>query len=70
MIGAPISEALGRRGVYLITGPLYLLFTMAAGFAQNIETLIICRMIAAICGSPALAIGAGTVADIWVSMLH
>jgi MFS family permease len=38
---------------------------VGAGLAQNIQTFIICRFISSTVGSPALAVGAGTVADIW-----
>ncbi|RYP19221.1 hypothetical protein DL767_009689 [Monosporascus sp. MG133] len=65
VIGAPISETRGRKAVYLITLPIFLLFTTGAGLARNIQTLIICRFLSATFGSPALAVGAGTVADIW-----
>lgn len=66
MIGAPISETQGRKGVYLITLPISLLFTMGAGLAQNIETLLVCRFLSGAFGSPSLAVGAGTIADIWI----
>lgn len=66
MIGAPISETQGRKAVFLITIPISLLFTMGAGLAQNIETLLICRFFSGAFGSPTLAVGAGTIADIWV----
>jgi MFS family permease len=65
ILGAPISETRGRKAVYLVTLPLFLLFTVGAGLAQNIQTFIICRFISSTVGSPALAVGAGTVADIW-----
>ncbi|KAI1812263.1 MFS multidrug transporter-like protein [Poronia punctata] len=65
VIGAPISETRGRKAVYLITLPLFLLFTAGSGLSKNIETFIILRTLSATFGSPALAVGAGTVADIW-----
>jgi len=65
IIGSPASETLGRRPVYLITIPIFGLFTMGAGLAQNIETLIICRFFAGLFGGPALAVGAGTNADLY-----
>ncbi|KAI9690933.1 MAG: hypothetical protein M1822_008553 [Bathelium mastoideum] len=65
VIGAPISETRGRKAVYLTTLPVFLLFTMGAGLAKNIEIFIICRFLSSTFGSPALAVGAGTVADIW-----
>jgi MFS family permease len=63
IIGAPISETYGRRTVYLISPPLGALFTLGAGFAPNIASLIILRFIAGMFFSPSLAIGAGTIAD-------
>lgn len=66
MIGAPISETRGRKAVYLLTLPISLIFTMGAGLAQNLETLLICRFLSGAFGSPALAVGAGTIADIWI----
>ncbi|RYP54496.1 hypothetical protein DL768_000698 [Monosporascus sp. mg162] len=65
VVGAPISETQGRKAVYLITLPIFLLFTTGAGLARNIQTLIICHFLSSTFGSPALAVGAGTVADIW-----
>ncbi|KAI0189894.1 MFS multidrug transporter-like protein [Astrocystis sublimbata] len=40
IIGAPISETQGRKAVYLITLPLFLLFTAGAGLARNMGSLI------------------------------
>ncbi|KAJ8123484.1 hypothetical protein ONZ43_g583 [Nemania bipapillata] len=65
VIGGPISETRGRKAVYLITLPIFLLFTAGAGVSKNIESLIILRFLSSTFGSPALAVGAGTVADIW-----
>lgn len=38
---------------------------MGAGLAQNVETVIICRFFAGLFGGPALAVGAGTNADMY-----
>ncbi|TVY44468.1 Polyamine transporter [Lachnellula occidentalis] len=65
VLGSPASETLGRRPVYLITIPLFGLFTLGAGFARNVETVIICRFFAGLFGGPALAVGAGTNADLY-----
>jgi MFS family permease len=65
MLGAPISEAKGRKAVYLLTLPIFLLFTAAAGLSKNIASLLVCRFFAAAAGSPSLAIGGGSVADMW-----
>ena len=65
LLAAPLSEAKGRRIVYFISLPVAALFTLGAGFSQNIGSLIVCRFFAGFFGSPALAVGAGTTADVW-----
>lgn len=45
MIGAPISETFGSKAVYLLSLPISILFTMATGLSQNIETVLICRFL-------------------------
>lgn len=65
MIGAPISEARGRKAVYILTSPIFLLFTVGAGLSNDITSFLVCRFFASTWGSPALAVGAGTVADLW-----
>ena len=57
VIGAPISETLGRKYVYLISMPLFLLFTMGAGLAENFGTLLVCRFFSALLGAPVVAVG-------------
>jgi MFS family permease len=64
VIGAPISETRGRKAVYGLTLPVFLLFTIGCGLSKNITSLLICRFFAAAAGSPCLAIGGGTVADL------
>ncbi|KAH8806094.1 MFS transporter [Xylogone sp. PMI_703] len=67
-ISAPLSETFGRRAVYIIFFLPSLLFTLGAGFAQNIGTLIVCRLLAGIMGAGCLAVGAGTNSDLWNPM--
>jgi len=64
VIAAPVSETYGRHIVYLFSTPLGALFTMGAGFSQNIWTLCILRFFAGLTFSPALSIGAGSNADV------
>ncbi|RDW81932.1 hypothetical protein BP6252_03044 [Coleophoma cylindrospora] len=64
ILAAPISETYGRHVVYLISAPLGALFTMGAGFSPSIAALCILRFFAGLTFSPALAIGAGTIADV------
>jgi MFS family permease len=42
-----------------------MLFTLGAGFSNNFASLLVCRFFAGFFGSPVLAVGAGTSADIW-----
>ncbi|KAI9813299.1 MAG: hypothetical protein M1827_004241 [Pycnora praestabilis] len=66
MIAAPLSETHGRKFVYLTTMPIFVLFTLGAGFANNLASLLVCRFIAGMFGSPPLAVGAGSIADLFV----
>ncbi|EPS44820.1 hypothetical protein H072_1147 [Dactylellina haptotyla CBS 200.50] len=65
MLAAPLSEMFGRKYVYLSSFALFLLFTMASGLAPNIAALCVFRLIAGCVGAPALAVGAGTIGDVW-----
>jgi MFS family permease len=64
-IGALISETRGRKAVYLITLPTYLFFILGSGLSSNITSFLVCRTLSAIAGAPAVAMGAGTVAEVW-----
>ncbi|RFU28742.1 hypothetical protein B7463_g7595, partial [Scytalidium lignicola] len=65
VIAAPLSESHGRHLIYLVSAPLGSLFTMGAGFSQNMQTLCILRFFAGLAFSPCLAIGGGTIADVF-----
>ncbi|KAJ9297780.1 hypothetical protein DTO271G3_4001 [Paecilomyces variotii] len=65
VIAAPLSETYGRRFIYIFCMSLSLMSTLGAGFSQNLASLLICRLLAGILGSPPLAVGAGTNLDIW-----
>lgn len=43
-----------------------MLFILGSGFCQTFPALVVCRFLAGLIGSPCLAIGAGTAADIFV----
>ncbi|KAG9185568.1 hypothetical protein G6011_06899 [Alternaria panax] len=62
---APFSERQGRKPVYLLFFPIFMLFTLGAGFSKSYASLIVCRFFAGLSGSPALAVGAGTNADLY-----
>lgn len=65
LIYAPISELYGRRVVYWVSMPLFLIFTAICGASNNIILLIVMRFFSSLSGSGALAVGAGTILDIW-----
>lgn len=65
MLAAPISETRGRSIVYKVSMPLYMLFILGAGFSKSFAGLLVCRILAAMAGAPCLAVGAGTVADLF-----
>jgi len=44
---------------------LYMLFILGAGFSNSFGGLLVCRILAAMAGAPCLAVGAGTVADLF-----
>lgn len=65
MILAPLSEFIGRRWLYLVTSSSIVAFAGGAGAAKNFATLLICRFLCGFLGSAAIAIGAGTIVDLW-----
>ena len=65
LIAAPSSETFGRKIVYLVSLPIFALFTLGAGCSRNIQSLVICRFFAGLFSSTGLSIGTGTVSDVW-----
>ncbi|KAL4893393.1 MFS general substrate transporter [Aspergillus ambiguus] len=65
MISAPLSETYGRRLIYILATPVSLLFTLGVGLSHNFAGLVICRFFAGALGSSPLAVGAGTINDLW-----
>ena len=64
LLTARLSEGHGRRVVYLVSSPIFMLFTLGAGFSQSFASFCVCRFFAGFAGSPALAVGGGTNADL------
>lgn len=65
LIMAPLSEFIGRRWLYLVTSSSIIAFAGGSGAARNFATLLICRFLCAFMGSAGVAIGAGTILDVW-----
>ena len=68
MISAPISETMGRLGTYRYCVPISALFTLGAGFAPSFGALCVLRFFAGLFGSAALAVSAGTGADLFAPL--
>lgn len=62
---APLSEIYGRRVVLSAGNWFFVVWQIGCALAQNIETLIICRLLAGIGGSACLTLGAGVIADLF-----
>ncbi|KAJ5618943.1 hypothetical protein N7510_002927 [Penicillium lagena] len=62
---APLSEIYGRRIVLSAANWFFVVWQIGCALAQNIETLIICRLFAGIGGSGCITLGAGVIADMF-----
>ncbi|KIV98071.1 hypothetical protein PV10_01761 [Exophiala mesophila] len=62
---APLSEMYGRKPVYVITIFLAIIFIIPCAVAQNIGTLLVCRLIDGIAFSAPMTLVGGTLADLW-----
>ena len=58
-----MSETVGRKSVYLITTPIFILFILASGLSTSIYSLVICRFLAGVFASPGISVAAATIAD-------
>lgn len=65
IVGAPLSELIGRRLVYITTFPVAMLFAMGVGLSQNIWSVLILRFFVGLVASPPMAIAGGSITDIW-----
>lgn len=63
MISSPLSETFGRKYVYLVTLPMFDIFTLAAGFAPNIAALIVFRFLSGLFAAPGVSVAAATISD-------
>ncbi|KAL4886864.1 putative MFS polyamine transporter [Aspergillus karnatakaensis] len=62
---APLSEILGRKWTLVTTLVFLLAFTAGAGAANNFAAFIVCRTLAGFLGSAGIAVGGGSMTDIW-----
>lgn len=64
---SPLSEnpALGRTGIYIVTLFVFLILQIPTALCNNIAGLLILRFLAGVLGSPVLANGGASVADVY-----
>lgn len=65
LIFAPLSEALGRRNILMLSMVFYTVWTGICIAAQNIQSLIVFRALAGAIGSPAFVLPGGQIADMF-----
>ncbi|THW75701.1 MFS general substrate transporter [Aureobasidium pullulans] len=67
MFLAPSAEAppIGRKPVYLVTLFIFVVLNFPVIYAPNIATLLVFRFLTGFIGSPVLATGGASLADIW-----
>lgn len=67
MVWSPLSElpSVGRRRVYAYTAVAFIVFQLPIALVHNIETILVCRFFTGFFCSPVLAVGGGTVADLF-----
>ena len=63
LFGSPLCETLGRKVVFLTATPIFALFTLGAGFSQNIVALNVCRFFAGLFAAPAVGNASATIID-------
>ncbi|MCJ1351239.1 MAG: hypothetical protein MMC33_001222 [Icmadophila ericetorum] len=64
-ISSPFSELYGRRMIYWTNFPMLVIFDAIAAASNNFTVLVIFRFLAGVGGSGVLAVGAGTISDLW-----
>jgi multidrug resistance protein len=63
IVGAPLSERYGRKAVYVVNTPIFILFLIGGGASNSIGSLIICRFFAGVFGSPNINNASATILD-------
>ncbi|KAK7053650.1 MFS general substrate transporter [Favolaschia claudopus] len=65
LVWGPGSELVGRRPIFIITMSFYTIFHLGQALAQNIETLLITRLLDGFFAVGPLVNAGGLIADIW-----
>ena len=65
MVLAPLSEFYGRKLIYLVSLPLFLIFLVLCAVAQNVETILVGRFLDGLAGAAFSSVAGGTVGDMF-----
>ena len=65
MILAPLSEFYGRRIIYLVSLPCFLIFLIPSAVSNNIETMLVSRFLDGLAGAAFSSVAGGTVGDLF-----
>ncbi|KAI6005602.1 major facilitator superfamily domain-containing protein [Pisolithus albus] len=65
LFGGPLSELYGRRPVYIVSSVCFVVFSLGSTLSPNIPTLLICRGLMGLFGSPVFSIHGGSTADLF-----
>ncbi|KAF3070305.1 Polyamine transporter 4 [Trichoderma lentiforme] len=63
MVGAPLSETYGRKSVFMLSTPVFVLFMLGSGFSRSIAGLTACRFFAGVFASPLINNAPATLLD-------
>ncbi|KAH6668518.1 MFS transporter [Halenospora varia] len=70
LVWAPISEAIGRREIFIITMFIYTIWISCTAAVNTVRSMIVLRFFAGVFGSSALVIPGGIIADIFTSEMR
>ncbi|PYH40716.1 MFS transporter [Aspergillus saccharolyticus JOP 1030-1] len=71
LVLSPVSEFYGRRPIYRISLPLFVLFLVPCAVARNIETLLVARLLTGLAGAAFTSVAGATVGDMYTKdQLH
>lgn len=63
LVGAPLSEAYGRKAVFVATTPVFGLFMLGSSFAKDMTSLAVCRFFAGVFASPNISNASASILD-------
>ncbi|PYI28593.1 MFS general substrate transporter [Aspergillus indologenus CBS 114.80] len=65
LVLSPLSEFYGRRPIFRISLPLFVLFLVPCAVAHNIETMLVARLLTGLAGAAFTSVAGATVGDLY-----